>query len=1166
MSDLKGIKFQLLKNEKVKDHCEFEVNKSTLYSADGSITEGGPLDNRFGCKDPSSRCAHCENSSNSCMGHEGYLQLAAPVLNPGLRDHFKKFLSRLCIDCMTCNSTNVCGTCKNKIKYLFITPYLIKRCEVVENNLVWKTLYLPSLYEKIKLIPEEQVRKITTLSVEDFFITNLVVPCINVRPNIKFEGKVLTDHLTIKLQSIVFQNQKLKNLLEMGYTDKTTEQTYYLFTYEIFTYMDNKISKIPVSTFRGGKPVKSLLQRLESKEGLLRSNLRGKRTTYTARCVLTPDPQLEIDQVGVPLTLAVTLTKPVVVTNYNYDEVVDWINSEEYVKATYYEHKLPSGDFVRLKVSSTNKDIILEKLSPGDIIHRNLITGDYVVINRAPTIHRYGLMGHRVVVYQSNKNDNSTIKLNPSICLPYNADFDGDEVHLHVPQNVSAQIDVQMYMHVMKNLKDSKNRLPIIGIQKQLLTAAYNMTLKNPTFTRSEAVALMGADFIDNPEKDDYDGRSIISMCLDPGFNYSNNDIEIKNGQLLKGVFTSKTISRKSDFSEVLMTYSDESFRSSITKLLRLFRNYYKYLGHSICVDDYELNIDDQLETLKQEFTQKATEKVEEAQNYSRDYQLQTHMLVQKTLNELDNPAIQMAKSGSSGSIMNLIQMSSNIIGQRYVRGEIPQDFFGENEFNRFTGSALTSMLYKTGIIWNGYKNGLSFLDFVNDSLYARDATLTNQIKITHMGYFSRRLICSLSDLYIDHNNMVVDSKNRIIQTKFGGNGINLEDYKPGVPNKELKKIIEKNEEGATLTKEEVKNYLKEQGYDDLIYKIIEVNTYENKKFTKEEVNRLSELLLIPHGSTIGVATGHAIGEPSTQLTLSAKHKLSGTHTALERLVSLIDRALVEPSCLLTAQSQQAFQRIQKLLPVKVSEKYSFTVDPNVQTIVINNIDFLDKQALLKIINDVDQMMNLTGIKTGLELKQEIDSIFIKFHLEQSTAKVLSTLKYFLQVTQNRLLQGFDQIKRSLVNLNNRSIYITGNKNTNQLYKLIDNLKDEGLKGVNVKFLDPVYLEQRHGIEHARKLMYEELVPFLKQSLHIDTRYLSMFCDLVTYTGRLNALNRSGVIKLKSPLTRCAFEAFKKVIFNLAVSEEVDNLKSPISSLIMGKPITVGSNYYEIHL
>ena len=121
-------------------------------------------------------------------------------------------------------------------------------------------------------------------------------------------------------------------------SDKNVRSSsYFLLCYELFTYMDNKLTNLPVSSISGGKPIKSLLERLESKEGLLRANLRGKRTNYAARCVLTPDSKLNLSEVGIPKLLAQSLTKPVMVTKYNIEKVKTWVRSTDYVSANYYD-------------------------------------------------------------------------------------------------------------------------------------------------------------------------------------------------------------------------------------------------------------------------------------------------------------------------------------------------------------------------------------------------------------------------------------------------------------------------------------------------------------------------------------------------------------------------------------------------------------------------------------------------------------------------------------------------------------------------------------------------------------------------------------------------------------------------------------------------------------
>ena len=172
---------------------------------------------------------------------------------------------------------------------------------------------------------------------------------------------------------------------------------------------------------KGGRPIKAIRQRLEGKEGRLRGNLMGKRVDFSARTVVSPDPSLDLDELGVPISIAMTLTYPEVVTQLNIDYLKELVErGDDWPGARFYKSKI-DGRLIDLNYVTTKPT-----LQYGDIVERHLNNGDYVLFNRQPSLHKMSIMGHRVRVLHY-----STFRLNLSVVTPYNADFDGDEMNMH---------------------------------------------------------------------------------------------------------------------------------------------------------------------------------------------------------------------------------------------------------------------------------------------------------------------------------------------------------------------------------------------------------------------------------------------------------------------------------------------------------------------------------------------------------------------------------------------------------------------------------------------------------------------------------------------------------------------------------------------------------------
>jgi DNA-directed RNA polymerase beta' subunit len=187
--------------------------------------------------------------------------------------------------------------------------------------------------------------------------------------------------------------------------------------YHVATLVDNQIPGVAPSAQRSGRPLKSIQQRLGSKEGRIRYNIQGKRVEFSARSVITPDPNISISELGVPLKIAMNLTVPERVTAFNRDKLYKFVQNGA---DTYPGAKTlvrADGRMISLRHINTRELV----LYAGDVVHRHLMDGDTVLFNRQPTLHRMSMMGHKAKVLPYN-----TFRLNVSVCSAYNADFDGD--------------------------------------------------------------------------------------------------------------------------------------------------------------------------------------------------------------------------------------------------------------------------------------------------------------------------------------------------------------------------------------------------------------------------------------------------------------------------------------------------------------------------------------------------------------------------------------------------------------------------------------------------------------------------------------------------------------------------------------------------------------------
>jgi DNA-directed RNA polymerase II subunit RPB1 len=247
----------------------------------------------------------------------------------------------------------------------------------------------------------------------------LPIPPPQVRPSvIQDNNQRSEDDLTHKLAEIIKTNNNfLQPRIEANAAKSVIDEWTNVLQYHIATLVDNQIPGVAPSAQRNGRPLKSIQQRLGSKEGRIRYNIQGKRVEFSARSVITPDPNISIAELGVPEKIAMNLTRPEKVTPFNRDRLYRYIQNGPDKHPGAKTIRRQDGRLISLKHVNT-KEIVLNY---GDVVNRHLMDGDIVLFNRQPTLHRMSMMGHRVKVLPFK-----TFRLNVSVTAPYNADKKSD--------------------------------------------------------------------------------------------------------------------------------------------------------------------------------------------------------------------------------------------------------------------------------------------------------------------------------------------------------------------------------------------------------------------------------------------------------------------------------------------------------------------------------------------------------------------------------------------------------------------------------------------------------------------------------------------------------------------------------------------------------------------
>ena len=853
---INALKFALLSPDEMRKMSQTKVITADTYDEDGFPYDLGLMDSHLGVIEPGLRCKTCGGKVDECPGHFGHIDLAMPVIHVGYVKELKKLLQATCRKCGRLLLTREQAADYMKemetveelggdtAEVQFVTKESAReatkrqRCPWCGEEQKKITLDKPTTFredghkltpkevrERLEKVPNDDLRVLgiepDVARPEWMVLTALLVPPVTVRPSITLEsGDRSEDDLTHKLVDVLRINQRLRENRDAGAPQLIVEDLWELLQYHVTTYFDNQTSGIPPARHRSGRPLKTLVQRLKGKEGRFRSNLSGKRVNFSARTVISPDPLLSINDVGVPVEAARELTVPIHVQNYNIDMVKEWIKrgpiavdkSGEYVPGVNYVIR---ADGRRIRVTDKNADAVAETVEVGFIVERQLVDGDVVLFNRQPSLHRMSMMAHEVRVMPQK-----TFRFNLAVCPPYNADFDGDEMNLHVLQSEEARAEAKILMRVQEHILSPRFGGPVIGGIHDHITAAFLLTHKDTKFNKEETSSILsrlGVVTLPKPKVKSGDveywtGKQIFSLILPPDLNLvfkssiaskgvssvkdlreEDSLVVIRNGQLLTGTIDENAVGafKGKIIDKIARDYGSEKAKQFIDRVTRLLIGAIMIKGFTTGIDDEDIPEEAKKQIAEQ--LRVAGEKVKELveaykageleQMPGRSLEETLEVEAMKVLSRareqsgeiagkhlgMSNSAVIMARSGARGSMLNLSQMAG-CIGQQAVRGERLSRGYWNRTLPHFRKGDLGADA--KGFVSASYKSGLLPTEYFFHSMGGREGLVDTAVRTSRSGYMQRRLINALEDLKVKEDGTVRNTADTVIQFKFGEDGV----------------------------------------------------------------------------------------------------------------------------------------------------------------------------------------------------------------------------------------------------------------------------------------------------------------------------------------------------------------------------------------------------------
>ncbi|KIR29043.1 DNA-directed RNA polymerase II subunit RPB1 [Cryptococcus deuterogattii LA55] len=879
VKQVKEIQFGIMSPEEIKAFSVAKIESTEVLDENGKQKVGGLMDPKMGTIDRNFKCQTCLEGMSECPGHFGHIELARPVFHQGFIVKVKKILECVCYSCgklkvdmrdpMVANAVRRIKA-QHRLKAIWALAKDKKICEPDEldekdngdatfedeylqekkaalkghggcghEQPVWrkKGLKLLGVWkptdkgedettepEERNVSPGEVYNILKKITPEDLHImglnadyarpdwmilTVLPVPPAAVRPSIAVDGGAMRseDDLTYKLSQIIKFNGVVRRMEAEGVPPSVVNEQFDLLQYHVCTYMDNDIAGLPRDQQKGGRAIKAIRARLKGKEGRMRGNLMGKRVDFSARTVITGDPNLQLDQVGVPKSIAMTLTYPERVTPYNIVYLQTLVNNgpATYPGARYYVKD--TGERVDLKYRKSGEPISLQF---GWIVERHLKDGDYVLFNRQPSLHKMSMMSHRVKLMNY-----STFRLNLSVTSPYNADFDGDEMNLHVPQSEETRAELSQIAWVPRQIVSPQANKPVMGIVQDTLCGIRKFTLRDNflDWLQVQHILLWLPEWdgtIPPPAifkpKPMWTGKQLLSMTIPKGINitYKNNEkpspidvtdenVLIENGELVHGTIV-KNMAGSANNGLVHVIFRElghvaaRDFFSAVQRVVNYWLLHYGFsvgIGDTIVDKATMAGITNRMVEAK-EAVQKLIQEAEanrmkpkpgmtiretlEASiaaelNKARDW---TGKTTQDNL-KADNNVKQMVVSGAKGSFINISQMSG-VVGQQFVEGKRIAFGFRHRSLPHFSKDDYGPE--SRGFVENSYLRGLTPQEFWFHAMGGREGLIDTAVKTAETGYIQRRLVKAMEDLKVAYDGTVRNSVNEVVQFLYGEDGM----------------------------------------------------------------------------------------------------------------------------------------------------------------------------------------------------------------------------------------------------------------------------------------------------------------------------------------------------------------------------------------------------------
>lgn len=962
-----------------------------------------------------------------------------------------------------------------------------------------------------------------------------VLPVIppDLRPMVQLTGgRFATSDMNDLYRRVINRNNRLKKLMDLNAPEVIRRNEQRMLQEAVDALIDNSAARSgrAVSATGNRRRLKSISDMLKGKQGRFRQNLLGKRVDYSGRSVIVAGPELQINECGLPKLMALELFKPF---------VIGWLMQHEYA------HNIKSAT----RLIEANESIIWDALD-------NVIQDRYVLLNRAPTLHRLSILA-----FQPRLIEGKAIQLHPLVCKGFNADFDGDQMAVHLPLSAAAQREAKELMQASKNLLKPADGSPILHIDQDIVLGCYYLTYSKPEVTRDERVVSISN--LDEAVMALEAGK--IQLQTNIATTFRGKRLQTTVGRLLFNSIFPEDFPYQDDamtkkrltavMGRVFAQYGIDKTAEIADELKRVGFSYATFAGISTGMDDYiDLVNLDQLITAGEKKASAISDQYEQGLITEEE----RYRLTVATWREVDEKA-----QAELVDIYNGVDTSISIAMTSGARGSTSQI----KQVSGMKGLVVDAVGREVELpIRNNYKKGLTPIEYFVDTRGSRKGLIDTALRTADSGYLTRKMVDVAQDMFTvaedseDPGFTVYRAETEAIGMNFGGR----------VAGRFAAEDI--TSKGKTLVKaqELITNEISEliDASDDITdIKVRSVLTTANLRGISPKsygVDKATGEIVKAH-QPVGVIAAQSVGEPGTQLTMRTKH-VAGAATAED-----VTQGLPRVEELLEARTpkSQAFlaDTAGNLSIWEEGKQYIVQITPN--DAKVETFDLGGRKPQVKGGQDVMTGDVMAAKKDGSSpLVAPFDGV-VEFRDKKAslTAHHTTPVKYeipgfkVLTVTDGDSVQAGDRLTNGSLNLHDlmrlKGIEETQRYIINEIQSMFAQqgvaLADQHLEIIVRQMFSRVQIEDSGdslfvtGDIVSKASVVEENV-----KLVADGKAPAEYTQLLLGIAKVSTWSDSF-------LSAASFQDTTRVLINAATSGRVDNLYGLKENVIIGRKIPVGT-------